>query len=137
MSSSAAQAARIRATSLYRSILRAHQRHLPNEMRSIGDAYVKSEFKLHKKASKPEQIEQFFEEWKKYLDQILMTARAKESASVGSIGGNGGGGAQKGQQQQSSSVFAFGSDLPPDVELSDEQRAQLEKLKEEAGKVRR
>ena len=36
---------------LYRSILRAHQRHLPDAHREIGDAYVKSEFRLHRGAS--------------------------------------------------------------------------------------
>ena len=32
-----------RALSLYKAVLRAHQRYLPHEMRQLGDAYVKSE----------------------------------------------------------------------------------------------
>lgn len=105
---------------LFRSILRAHKRHLPTDLRSLGDTYVKQEFRLHKTA-KPEQVQRFMTEWNNYLDQLLVTARAQESMRVGSI---------------DNQVFAFGKDLPPDVELSSEQRQQLEKLREEAAKAR-
>ena len=40
--------------SLYRSILRTHSKSLPHEMRSLGDAYVKSEFRLHKNVTNDE-----------------------------------------------------------------------------------
>lgn len=50
---------------LYKSILTSH-RVLPGEMRFIGDAYVREEFKLHKNA-KPEHLRPFFEEWINYL----------------------------------------------------------------------
>lgn len=33
---------------LYRRILRAHRKHLPVEMRVLGDKYVKKEFRDHK-----------------------------------------------------------------------------------------
>jgi len=105
-------------------------------MRQLGDAYVKSEFRLHKTATKPEQIEMFIAEWDKYLDQILMTARARDSVSVaGSDKKKNGetGAAQAG----GGAVFEFGADLAPDVELSEEQRAQLEKLRAEAEKALR
>lgn len=113
-----------RALSLYRSLLRAHKTHLPSEMRGLGDAYVKSEFRLHKSAE-PEQVQRFFTEWEKYLEQILMTARAKKAVSVGSVEDE----SRKGDRAP---VFQFGTDLSPDVELSEEQTTQLEKLREEA-----
>jgi len=103
-------------------------------MRDIGDAYVRSEFRLHKTA-KPEQARQFFDGWQRYLDQLLMTARARESASVGSLDDKRSPGSRDGSMTPP--VFHFGADLPQDVELSDEQRAQLEKLRSEAGKARR
>jgi Isd11-like NADH dehydrogenase complex accessory subunit len=75
---------------LYRSILRAH-RHLPVEMRSLGDDYVKAgshfplscsklllltrplaslEFRRHKDVTNPGYIIGFLSQWKVYLDQI-------------------------------------------------------------------
>ena len=36
-------AGRIKALSLYKNILRAHDKFLPHEMKQLGDAYVKSE----------------------------------------------------------------------------------------------
>lgn len=117
-----------RPLSLYRSLLRAHKKYLPTEMQQLGDAYVKSEFKLHK-AAKTEQVERFFLEWERYLDQILMTARAQESRSLGSIDDKMGPEKTGGQQSR---LFAFGSNLSPDVELSEEQIQQLEKLRTEA-----
>ena len=36
-------AGRIKALSLYKNILRAHDKFLPHQMRALGDAYVKSE----------------------------------------------------------------------------------------------
>lgn len=113
---------------LYRSILKAHKKYLPSEMKQLGDTYVRAEFKAHKDA-KPEHLGAFFQEWNKYLDQITLTARARDSLSSGGtmdeksdpLGGTAG-------------VFAFGSDLPTDVELSEDQLKQLEKLREETGK---
>jgi len=110
-------------------------------MKQLGDSYVKSEFRLHKSAN-PEQAKQFLDEWSRYLEQILTTARARDAVSVGAIdidatSGGTSSAAGRRQQQQSSSVFAFGADLPSDVDLSEEQRAQLEKLRSEAaGKAR-
>ena len=108
------------ALALYRGILRAHKRHLPFEMRQLGDAYVKSEFKLHKSVTKAEQLDEFKTAWELYLDQILQTARRKESVTAGSL--------DRGAQT------VFGENLPPDLDLTDEQRTQLEKLKDEASK---
>ncbi|KAH9966945.1 hypothetical protein BGW80DRAFT_1178127 [Lactifluus volemus] len=54
---------------LYRRILRVH-RYLPVEMRSLGDDYVKSEFRRHRNVSNPAHIIGFLSQWKVYLDQI-------------------------------------------------------------------
>lgn len=115
-----------RGVSLYRSILRAHKQHLPHEMKQLGDTYVKAEFRLHKKA-KPEHLTGFFREWEKYLDQLMVTARARGSLSSGSVDQDDGNAA--------ATVFAFGSDLQPDIELSQDQLQQLEKLREETENV--
>lgn len=38
---------------LYRRLLRAHRKHLPKEMRLLGDEYVKSEFRAHRSTDNP------------------------------------------------------------------------------------
>ncbi|KIM84891.1 hypothetical protein PILCRDRAFT_817707 [Piloderma croceum F 1598] len=57
---------------LYRSLLRAH-RLLPNEMRTLGDDYVKAEFKRHRSTTNPVHIIGFLSQWKKYLDELPAT----------------------------------------------------------------
>ncbi|KAI0366272.1 ACN9-domain-containing protein [Pilatotrama ljubarskyi] len=54
---------------LYRRILRAH-RNLPCEMRSLGDDYVKAEFRRHKEVTNKVHIIGFLSQWKMYLDQL-------------------------------------------------------------------
>lgn len=54
---------------LYRLILRTH-RSLPLELRTIGDPYVKSEFKLHKDTENPIHIVGFLSEWQKYVQDL-------------------------------------------------------------------
>ncbi|RPD61036.1 ACN9-domain-containing protein [Lentinus tigrinus ALCF2SS1-7] len=54
---------------LYRRILRAH-RNLPYEMRSLGDDYVKAEFRRHKETTNKVHIIGFLSQWKMYLDQL-------------------------------------------------------------------
>lgn len=41
---------------LYRRILRAHRKYLPHEQRVLGDLYVKSEFRAHRKVDNPVHI---------------------------------------------------------------------------------
>jgi hypothetical protein len=41
---------------LYRRLLRAHRKHLPREMRLLGDAYIKSEFRAHREVENPVHI---------------------------------------------------------------------------------
>lgn len=38
---------------LYRRLFRAHRRHLPSEMRLLGDEYIKAEFRAHRKIDNP------------------------------------------------------------------------------------
>ncbi|OCH94834.1 ACN9-domain-containing protein, partial [Obba rivulosa] len=54
---------------LYRRILRAH-RSLPYEMRSLGDDYVKAEFRRHREIDNKVHIIGFLSQWKMYLDEI-------------------------------------------------------------------
>lgn len=117
-----------RALSLYRSLLRAHAKHLPTEMRQLGDAYVKSEFRAHKAVTNPEQLQNFFSEWQSYLDQLLMTARARESVSSGALDDD---------KREKPNAFQFGRDLSQNVDLSEEQLTQLEKLRDQASKAGR
>lgn len=116
-----------RALGLYRSLLRAHKKHLPSEMRALGDTYVKSEFQLHKQA-KPEHLSNFFREWENYLDDLLVTARTQESLTSGAA-------VDESARAQTAEARTFGKDLPKDVQLQDEQRRQLEQLKREAVKL--
>jgi hypothetical protein len=41
---------------LYRRLLRAHRKHLPMQMRLLGDEYVKSEFRAHREVENPMHI---------------------------------------------------------------------------------
>ncbi|KAI0464893.1 hypothetical protein LJB42_000106 [Komagataella kurtzmanii] len=54
---------------LFREILRAH-RQLPALQRSLGDSYVKQEFKLHKNTDNPIHIVGFLQSWQDYLQMI-------------------------------------------------------------------
>lgn len=72
---------------------------------------------MFKKVTDENQLNEFFSEWNQYLDQLMETARRKESISAGSL--------------ESSSNSAFGKHLSADVTLTDEQMSQLHKLKEE------
>jgi hypothetical protein len=55
---------------LYRRLLRAHRKHLPAEMRVLGDQYVKSEFRAHQKIDNPVHIVGFLTEWQNYTQMI-------------------------------------------------------------------
>ena len=45
---------------LYRRLLRTHRKFLPQEMRLLGDEYVKSEFRAHKEVENPVHIVRVF-----------------------------------------------------------------------------
>ena len=91
--------------SLYRALLRAHREKLPREMRALGDAYVREEFRKHKAASATF-LPAFFREWTAYLE-LLHTASPQADV---------------------------GQDLPPSTmaQLSEEQTLQLRSLQAEA-----
>ncbi|KAF8574938.1 ACN9-domain-containing protein [Ramaria rubella] len=54
---------------LLRRLLRAH-RNLPVDMRSLGDDYVKSEYRRHRDSTNPLHIMGFLSQWKLYLEQL-------------------------------------------------------------------
>ncbi|KAI6039847.1 ACN9-domain-containing protein [Pisolithus marmoratus] len=54
---------------LYRRLLRAH-RNLPREMRSLGDEYVKAEFRRHRTVTNPVHVMGFLTQWRKYLGEL-------------------------------------------------------------------
>ncbi|KAI5793740.1 hypothetical protein DFH27DRAFT_485027 [Peziza echinospora] len=55
---------------LYRRLLRAHRKHLPYDARALGDAYVKSEFRLHREVDNPIHVIGFLTEWQLYVQQL-------------------------------------------------------------------
>ena len=124
---------RAAALSLYRSILRAHTQYLPPAMRELGDTYIMSEFRLHRSVTDQDRLGQFFTSWRGYLDQIVRMGRLRTVASMGALQGRreGGGEGRDGVKED----FNFGTHLPDDVELSEEQSERLDQLKMEAVKA--
>ncbi|GAB0138252.1 hypothetical protein EsDP_00006489 [Epichloe bromicola] len=55
---------------LYRRLLRAHRKHLPFEMRVLGDEYIKAEFRLHRKVDNRAHLIGFLSEWQLYAQKI-------------------------------------------------------------------
>ncbi|TQS33684.1 hypothetical protein Golomagni_05960 [Golovinomyces magnicellulatus] len=55
---------------LYRRLLRAHRKHLPAEMRLLGDEYVKAEFRAHRSVENPAHLIGFLTEWQLYAQQV-------------------------------------------------------------------
>ena len=109
-----------KAIPLYRSILRAHAKYLPPEMRGLGDEYVKKEFRLFRTVTDETQLDGFYKEWDQYVNHVLETARAKnvQAAGIvndGSIGVGGVGGRDD--------LYKFGAHLESNVEMTDEQKA--------------
>ena len=93
---------------LYRRILRTHQRMLSSEERVLGDAYVKAEFRLHRGAS-PAFMTQFERQWRDY---VTVLARPEADGITGRV-------------------------MTPEevAALSDEQKVQLLKIREETAGV--
>mmetsp|Transcript_11004 Transcript_11004/g.16016 ORF Transcript_11004/g.16016 Transcript_11004/m.16016 type:complete len:129 (-) Transcript_11004:575-961(-) len=118
---------------LYRSILRAHK-HLPSEMRALGDVYVKTEFRQHQNVTKEDQLTQFHDAWNKYLSGIEQTSRALESKAAGldvKVTNT-----RNDDANEVDQLYSFGADLETGIEMTEEQKTQLEKLREEAFNVR-
>ena len=55
--------------SLYRRLIRLHRQKLTTAKRSLGDAYLKKEFRDHRFA-KPEFVKGFIIEWSRYADEL-------------------------------------------------------------------
>ena len=96
--------------SLYRSILRAH-RNLPGPMKELGGTYAREEFRTHLRSEKiqEKQWRTFVESWQSYVE---------------SLRGDAG--------------IVVSGDLTEDVieQLTPEQRQQLERLKDEAMRLK-
>ncbi|KAF2122534.1 hypothetical protein BDV96DRAFT_451479, partial [Lophiotrema nucula] len=54
---------------LYRRILRTHRK-LPIQQRTLGDMYVKAEFRAHRDVDNPVHIIGFLTEWQYYAQQL-------------------------------------------------------------------
>ena len=97
------------------------------------------QFRLHKTA-KAEQTTLFFNEWEKYLDHIVRTGREKQSIDVGLVDQPHNGSSNSNNnpmvhKHKSERTITFGKDVPKDIELTEEQKSQLEALKQEAAKA--
>ncbi|CAG8810132.1 10264_t:CDS:1, partial [Racocetra persica] len=66
---------------LYRQLLRAHRK-LPPSLRSLGDNYVKSEFKRHQNITNPIHIVGFLSEWQSYLEEIKQTSKLASTEEI-------------------------------------------------------
>ncbi|OTA69013.1 ACN9-domain-containing protein [Hypoxylon sp. EC38] len=55
---------------LYRRLFRAHRKHLPHEMRLLGDEYIKAEFRAHRNVDNPAHLIGFLTEWQLYAQKI-------------------------------------------------------------------
>ncbi|KAH6619704.1 hypothetical protein B0J18DRAFT_252043 [Chaetomium sp. MPI-SDFR-AT-0129] len=70
---------------LYRRLLRAHRKHLPSEMRLLGDEYVKAEFRAHRDVENPVHLIGFLTEWQLYAQKIEGDSWAGEKLDQGKI----------------------------------------------------
>jgi hypothetical protein len=55
---------------LYYNILKLHRRDLPEKMRSIGDYYVRQEFKHHHDNPQTEFYQKFYTKWEQYYQEM-------------------------------------------------------------------
>ncbi|KAG4411007.1 hypothetical protein IFR04_015858 [Cadophora malorum] len=70
---------------LYRRLLRTHRKHLPRDMRLLGDEYVKSEFRAHRNIENPVHIIGFLTEWQMYAQTLEGDAWIGERMDQGKI----------------------------------------------------
>lgn len=71
---------------LYRRLLRAHRKYLPQEMRLLGDEYIKSEFRAHRSTDNPVHIVGFLTEWQLYAQKIEGQNWRGEKMEEGKVG---------------------------------------------------
>ena len=96
---------------LYRDIVRTHRNVLPPPLRAMGDTYARDEFRRHwKPQTTKSQWQAFVQEWQRYLSMLQGRADLEEQSG----------------------------DISENVlqSLSAEQKAQLDRLKEEALRAR-
>jgi len=68
---------------LYRALLTLHRSKFPDPLRSVGDAYVRSEFRAHLSAkTTPAQWDQFTAEWLRYHRMLAGEGAAEPAADV-------------------------------------------------------
>jgi len=65
-----------RVLSLYKTILRLHQ-HLPTDLKSVGDRYVRNEFRLHKTADE-QFTKSFLVQWDSYVSGLQDQVTTKD-----------------------------------------------------------
>ncbi|TVY44996.1 Succinate dehydrogenase assembly factor 3, mitochondrial [Lachnellula subtilissima] len=70
---------------LYRRLLRSHRKHLPREMRLLGDEYIKSEFRAHRDVENPVHIIGFLTEWQLYAQKLEGESWIGERMDAGKI----------------------------------------------------
>ncbi|KAL2263403.1 hypothetical protein VTK26DRAFT_6945 [Humicola hyalothermophila] len=70
---------------LFRRLLRAHRKHLPTEMRLLGDEYVKAEFRAHRDVENPVHLIGFLTEWQLYAQKIEGDSWAGEKLDPGKV----------------------------------------------------
>ncbi|KYQ93651.1 hypothetical protein DLAC_05034 [Tieghemostelium lacteum] len=114
----------INVLSLYRSILRCH-RQLQEPMRSMGDQYVKSEWRLHKKVDiKTRSI--FLKQWQQYLTFIELENKRKLKSTLN----------DNNQEIDETSQFSGKSLSEHEIQnLTKDQLFQLNKLKKETSNL--
>ncbi|POR35399.1 Acetate non-utilizing protein 9 [Tolypocladium paradoxum] len=70
---------------LYRRLLRAHRKHLPADMRVLGDEYIKAEFRAHRNVDNPAHLIGFLTEWQLYAQQIEGDSWAGDKIEQGKL----------------------------------------------------
>ncbi|KYK55944.1 hypothetical protein DCS_07909 [Drechmeria coniospora] len=70
---------------LYRRLFRAHRKHLPADMRVLGDEYVKAEFRAGRKISNPAHLIGFLTEWQLYAQKIEGDSWAGDKLEEGKL----------------------------------------------------
>jgi hypothetical protein len=68
---------------LYRRLLRAHRKHLPPEMRLLGDEYVKAEFRAHRDVENPVHLVRCLETIRRACDHFVVPANMVSGFEVG------------------------------------------------------
>ncbi|KUI57200.1 Succinate dehydrogenase assembly factor 3, mitochondrial [Cytospora mali] len=70
---------------LYRRLLRSHRKYLPQQMRLLGDEYVKAEFRAHRNVDNPAHLIGFLTEWQLYAQKIEGDSWVGEKLDPGKI----------------------------------------------------